>query len=253
MLQSSKSCVWGIRVLSAISSAISLYLLVTALESGHVAGCGPAGDCDDVLTSGWAYWLGLPVSSPGLLVYGAVFLATFWVTPPTAWRLRRRAWLFLAFAACLVSAAAAWFLVLQLLILERVCPYCLSAHLAAVLSAALIFRATGNPLRRTPVRNFALLAIAALSAGQSVGVPPTHAVVSVPASEPLAGRQMEILDGRFGIDLDEVPIIGHPDAPAVIISLFDYTCRHCRRMHQLLLDAEKAHRGALAIAGCANS
>ena len=59
---------------------------------------------------------------------------------------------------------------------------------------------------------------------------------------------MEILDGRFRIDLDEVPIIGHPDAPAVIISLFDYTCRHCRRMHELLLDAEKAHRGALAIA-----
>ena len=247
MLQSSKSRVWGIRVLSAISAAIALYL-VTSLGSGRVAGCGPASDCQDVLTSGWAYWLGLPVSVPGLVVYGSIFLATFWVLPPTLRRLRRRAWIFLAFAACVVSAAALWFLALQLLVLEHVCPYCLGAHLAGVLSAALIFRATGNPLGRAPVRNAALLAVATLLAGQWLGEPPTHTVVSVPASEPVEGRQMEILDGRFRLDLDKVPIIGHPDAPAVIISLFDYTCRHCRRMHQLLLDAEKAHRGALAIA-----
>jgi len=67
------------------------------------------------------------------------------------------------------------------------------------------------------------------------------------AAEPVAGRRLKILDDRFTIDLDAVPIIGRSDAPAVIISLFDYTCRHCRRMHRLLLDAERAHRGKLAI------
>jgi uncharacterized membrane protein/protein-disulfide isomerase len=240
--------VLSIRVLSWISASIALYLLVTSLQNGHIAGCGPASDCQDVLTSDWAYFLGLPVSAPGFVVYGAIFLATFFVTPPTPRRLRRKAWIFLAFAACLVLAAAVWFLTVQLLVLERVCPYCLGAHLAGALSAALIFRATGNPLRRPLVRNAALLASATLIGGQWIQEPATHQVVSVPASQPVAGRQMEILDGRFKIDLDKVPIIGLPEAPAVIISLYDYTCRHCRRMHELLLEAEKTHRGKLAIA-----
>jgi uncharacterized membrane protein/protein-disulfide isomerase len=248
MLQSSKSAVLGIRVLSALSWSLALYLLVASLRRGHVAGCGPASDCQDVLTSDWAYFLGLPVSAPGLVVYGSIVLASFFVTPPTPRRLRRKAWIFLAFAACLVIAAAVWFLTLQFLVLEHVCPYCLAAHLAGALSAALIFRATGNPLRRPPVRNAALLASATLIGGQWILRPATHEVVSVPASEPVADRQMEILDGRFEIDLGKVPIIGRPEAPSVIISLFDYTCRHCRQMHHLLLDAEKAHRGQLAIA-----
>jgi uncharacterized membrane protein/protein-disulfide isomerase len=248
MLQSSTSTVLGIRVLSAISASLAFYLLVTSLQSGHVAGCGPGSDCQDVLTSDWAYFLGLPVSAPGLVVYASICIAAFFVTPPTPRRLRRKAWIFLAFAACLVVAAALWFLSLQLLVLEHVCPYCLGAHLAGALSAALIFRATGNPLRRPPVRNAALLASATLIGGQWLLRPATHEVVSIPASEPVAGRQMEILDGRFEIDLDKVPIIGRPVAPSVIISLFDYTCRHCRQMHHLLLDAEKTHRGKLAIA-----
>jgi uncharacterized membrane protein/protein-disulfide isomerase len=238
----------SIRVLSTISASIALYLLVSSLGSGHVAGCGPASDCEDVLTSDWAYWFGLPASAPGLGVYSSIVVASFLVTPPTPRRLRRKAWIFLAFAACMLVAAAVWFLTLQFFVLGHVCPYCVGAHLAGALSAALIFRATGNPLGRPPVRKAALLATATLLAGQWVPRPATHQVVSVPASQPVAGRQMEILDGRFKLDLDKVPIIGHPEAPAVIISLFDYTCRHCRRMHHLLLDAEKAHRGKLAIA-----
>jgi protein-disulfide isomerase len=62
------------------------------------------------------------------------------------------------------------------------------------------------------------------------------------------GRQLEIFDGLFRINLDEVPLIGAKDAPAVIVSLLDYTCRHCRQMHGVLLEAERAHRGRLAIA-----
>jgi len=239
--------VLAIRFLSAIAASLSLYLLVTSLESGHVAGCGPASECEDVLNSDWAYFLGLPVSAPGFVSYGSIFVATFWATPPTPRRLRRRAWMFLAFAASVVVAAAAWFLTLQLLVLGHVCAFCLGAHAAGTLSAALVFRATGNPLRRPPVRNAALVAVATLVGGQWILKPKTPEVTTVPASLPVAGRQMEILDGRYELDLDEVPIIGRSDAPSVIISLFDYTCRHCRRMHQLLLDAEKAHRDELAI------
>jgi protein-disulfide isomerase len=32
-----------------------------------------------------------------------------------------------------------------------------------------------------------------------------------------------------------------------MVSLLDYTCRHCRQMHGVLLAAEQAHRGQLAI------
>ena len=61
-------------------------------------------------------------------------------------------------------------------------------------------------------------------------------------------RQLEIFGGLFQINVDEVPLIGRRDAPAVMVSLLDYTCPHCRRMHGLLLEAERAHRGKLAIA-----
>jgi len=148
----SNATVLGIRGFSAIAASLALYLLTTSLDGSHVAGCGGGSGCDDVLASQWATFLGLPVSALGLALYSAITFAAFWVSPPTPRRSRRRAWIFLGFSACLVLGAAAWFVALQLFVLEHWCPYCLGAHLAAVLTAALIVRATGNPLRRPPVR-----------------------------------------------------------------------------------------------------
>jgi hypothetical protein len=41
--------------------------------------------------------------------------------------------------------------------------------------------------------------------------------------------------------------MGHPDAPRMMVSLFDYTCHHCREMHGPLLDAYRQFSNQLAI------
>jgi protein-disulfide isomerase len=73
-------------------------------------------------------------------------------------------------------------------------------------------------------------------------------VRAAPPAQITSSREIDVFDGRFKIKIEQVPVLGDPNAPAVMINLFDYTCPHCRRMHGLLLAAEEAHRGALAIA-----
>ena len=241
-----------IRVLAAVSGLISMYLLVTSLQRGHVAGCGPASSCHDVVSSHWGHWLGLPVSAPASLLYAAIFLATFWATPRVPAPIRQKALAFLWAAGWVVLAAAIWFVGLQLFVLRHVCPYCLVAHAAAACAAVLILRRAPRPARAAVVVAPAL-GVAALLLGQWVNRPATHEVLTgsapaLSATTPGKARYLEIFGGMFRINVDEVPLIGARDAPAVMIALLDYTCRHCRQMHGVLLEAERAHRGKLAIA-----
>ena len=244
-----------VRILAAVSAAVSTYLLVTSLRGGIVAGCGPASGCEDVLASRWAYWLGMPVSGPALLIYATMFVATFWATPDTSPPVRQRAMTLLSIAAWVVVAAALWFVTLQIFVVRHFCPYCLVAHGAAAGAAILILRGGPRPSRVAAIG--AVLGVAALLAGHWLNRPATHEVaVQAGAAAPERtvakvagqGRQLEIFGGLFQINVDEVPLIGRRDAPAVMVSLLDYTCPHCRQMHGLLLEAERAHRGKLAIA-----
>src|SRR5262245_41213160 len=100
----------AIRVLAGIAIVICSYLLVTSIRGGHVAGCGPATGCEDVLRSPWAYWMGLPISLPALLLYASLFAGTFWATSRTPAARREETRTFLSWAACLILVAAAWFL-----------------------------------------------------------------------------------------------------------------------------------------------
>jgi uncharacterized membrane protein len=240
-----------IRILTAVSALVSAYLLMTSLRAGNVAGCGTAGSCDVVLTSRWAYWFGLPVSGLALVTYTTLFVATFWVTPGTPPAMHRRAMTVLSIGASGVVVAALWFVALQVFVVRHFCPYCLVAHGAATGAAIVILRSRPRPARVSVLG--AALGAAVLLAGHWINQPSTHEVHAGPAPELSAAkvgtpRQLDILGGLFKIAVDEVPLIGPRNAPAVIVGLLDYTCRHCRQMHGILLEAEKAHRGKLAIA-----
>jgi uncharacterized membrane protein/protein-disulfide isomerase len=240
-----------IRALVGVSALVSAYLLMTSLQSGHVAGCGPTSGCGDVLTNRWAYWFGLPVSGPALLLYAAMFLATLLATPRTPPPLRDKARSFLSAAAWLVVISAAWFVTLQFFVVRQFCPYCLIAHFAGTAAALLILR--GAPHLPRSGAAGVVAAVGVLLVGQLMARPAAHEVHAGSAPElsaPQEGnpRHLVIFDGRFKINIHEVPLLGARDAPAVMVSLLDYTCRHCRRMHGLLLEVEKAHRGRLAIA-----
>jgi uncharacterized membrane protein/protein-disulfide isomerase len=97
---------------------------------------------------------------------------------------------------------------------------------------------------------------------QTVAVQPTPgSVTSTPAQPsgasepktapanpaPAARREIVLHQGKHRLLADELPIIGSPSAPHLIVSLFDYTCHYCRDMHGLLLEAQRRFSNQLAI------
>ena len=93
----------------------------------------------------------------------------------------------------------------------------------------------------------ALAAVAATNAVAPAAVtsaPPTPTPAPAPA---VAKRLVPIYNRRFELDTFETPILGAPTNQHVIVSLFDYTCHHCRAMHPLLHEAQAMFSNQLAI------
>ena len=123
-----------------MAATICLYLGWAAIVAGgRVAGCGGAGgDCAGVLLSRWARWFDWPVAVPAAVVYGLVLAALF-ALPRSLDDRRLRAWYVLVPLATLVFAAAWWFSALQLLVLGKLCWYCLAVHACAITLALILF------------------------------------------------------------------------------------------------------------------
>jgi hypothetical protein len=67
------------------------------------------------------------------------------------------------------------------------------------------------------------------------------------AARPKAPRILGLHGDLFQLNLGEVPLMGSPDAPFVIVHFFDYSCRHCRVLHPILLQAVRDLSNQLAI------
>jgi uncharacterized membrane protein len=59
-------------------------------------------------------------------------------------------------------------------------------------------------------------------------------------------RITDILKGRLFFDIYEEAYLGSPEAPNVVIELFDYTCRHCRQTHKRVHSALRHYGDQLA-------
>jgi hypothetical protein len=64
---------------------------------------------------------------------------------------------------------------------------------------------------------------------------------------PWAKRLFPVYEGRFSLEVSEVPLIGSPTNEHIAVSLFDYTCHHCRAMHPRLVEAQRAFNDQLVI------
>ena len=79
-----------VRGLVGVASLVTIYLAYVSLAlGGGVPGCGPDSGCDRVLSSPWAYWLGIPVSLPGLGLYAIFLFNTFSLRPDEPKKARR--------------------------------------------------------------------------------------------------------------------------------------------------------------------
>jgi uncharacterized membrane protein len=68
-----------------------------------------------------------------------------------------------------------------------------------------------------------------------------------PDAQLIAPRLLSLYANQFLIRLDDVPLVGSPDAPHIIVYLFDYTCPHCRELHGFLATAQRQFSNELAI------
>ena len=317
----------AVRGLLAAVFAVACYLAYVSLSGGSVAGCGPESDCDKVLRSRWAYWLGVPVSLLALPLYGVMFAGTGRLRRAAPVARQRQAWSVLVPCAVVVLGAALWVTGLQLFVIKSFCKFCLAAHGGGFAASLLLLLAA--PFGSAPDKPwqiekevfipprlwkyFALAAgagLALLVAGQTlherktfrvalapgaagpaatsapprapaapllaaptnpvsanvrpsppvapvpppvvppppaVPAPPTNAVAPIAASTNGMKRPLLIYGGQFAVDVHAVPLIGPANARQVMVSLFDYTCHHCRIMHERLLEVQRAFSNDLAI------
>ncbi len=59
--------------------------------------------------------------------------------------------------------------------------------------------------------------------------------------------KLQIGGAFFQFNTDEVPVLGHTNAPCKILSLFDYTCHYCREMHHHLLELARIYSNRICI------
>lgn len=241
-----------IRALCGVALGISAYLLLGSLTGERLAGCGPESGCDAVLRSRWAYFFGLSVSLPALLLYAAVLAATVLRNSAAYGRVAER---FLVCAGAAIIGAAIYFIALQLFVIGSICKFCMTAHACGLLAGFLILKrawelpavearpdpsTSAESSRGTliPLVAAGFLIVALMGVGQAVHRPKNFVVQSSAGlAERKASRVLELHDGAFQIDLSETPLHGSPDASNVVVHLFDYTCPHCRALHPILKQA----------------
>ena len=99
------------------------YLATLSLTGSGIGGCGPGSGCHHVLSTRWAYWLGVPVSLPAFGLYLALLAATLAVTNPRLRQRERLWWQFIAGASLAVVGAGLWFVLLQYAVIGSWCKF----------------------------------------------------------------------------------------------------------------------------------
>lgn len=237
--------------LALVALGVSAYLLYVSVSGGvSVPGCGPGSGCDKVLASEWAVVLGLPVALLSVGVYLAMAAVMVHISPAATYSRQRNAWIMLLVLTAVAAAAAVWFIGLQIFQIKSLCKFCLAVHGCGLALAAIVFGcAPIGPRRLMPEEPDDPMMIGRLALGGVL-------IVGLLGAGLLAGTQILVkpqrthvglLNGQVSFDPNDVPILGRPDAPHLVVSLFDYACPHCRRMHGYLLEAHRRYGDDLAI------
>jgi len=237
------------RLCLAGAAVLAAYLLCVSISLGVVAGCGPGSGCDHVLRSPWAYCFGIPVSALALILYLSMLAGSFLVTMRGPGSRTMLFWLGLLAGAAVIVGAAAWFVFLQLFVLKKICKYCILTHGFATLGAVFLVLRAPFFVGASSVSSGAKASRPTLQIMAAIGTG-LMAAVALAAVQQFFPHRMNLVRtylGRFAINTRDLPLVGAPDVPLRIISLFDYTCPHCRLMHHGLARAQAGLQGRFAI------
>lgn len=125
-----------VAALAAVALAASVVLLARGAGRG-VPGCGAGSGCDAVTSSRWGRIGRVPVALLGAIAYAVVIgsaLAAMWGPQDS----HDGAVALLTASIALAVAAAAWFLLIQLLVLRRFCVYCTIAQVSILAAGSIV-------------------------------------------------------------------------------------------------------------------
>jgi len=231
--------------------AINGLLFVWALDRSFaaMAGCGGESGCGEVLGSRWSQVMGIPVTVFGLILYAVVIAATVSASE----RLLH---------LCIwgLAGAIGWFAFLQLVVLQRVCPWCMAAHALGVGVLAFYYyrqRSLGLPWMRSMVLpGVAFIGVGAFAIAQIFGpVPESYRIANAHGAAAAVGdihaqgdgRQVSFGGGRKRYALEQLPLLGAAEAQHVLAFYFDYQCGQCRDMNGYLAELIERYPDAVAV------
>ena len=247
---------WLMRLLAIAGLGIALFLLFVHIAAHWAAAratvpfCSGLSwlDCESVLNSRYAQWIGVPTSLLAAMTYLVMTIALLAMSARRSAQTMRRLWWIVIALATSAAIAAAWFVYLQVAVLGRLCSYCMVEHLVGVMLAMLAWLHVGLTCRalRRVLPSAAVVGVigaAALVAGQMFIVPRyTHPITWkadadrwVEPGEPADLFTMS--GGNVVLDRRAHPTLGLPGADRVIVDVLDFTCKRCRMAERLLVDA----------------
>src|SRR5208283_2433301 len=108
------------------------------------------------------------------------------------------------------------------------------AGVAALAGGQVLVQKQRNVVKVLPVAKITAASMSTNhSTPQALGSPSVNQPAS-PNARLIAPRTLSLYSNQFVIKLDDVPMIGSPDAPHIIVCFLDYTCTHCRALHPIL-------------------
>ena len=220
--------------LCAVCLLLAGWMVFHAISGGPMAGCGTGSACESVMSSPWAYILGLiPVSLPAAVVYLLMILCIAFLGTDAS--LDRFLWPLILFLSGCIIGAALWFCWLQLGVLHAFCKYCTALHLLGCSVTCIILfchpeRSEGSPRWSWLLAGLAAAAVFAVV--QSYTKPFIYDTGRTEAELP-------------AFEEGEVPVI-LSDSEESLTLLFDFQCSHCRRLHRLLPELREEYRIFLA-------
>ena len=215
-----------------------------------------------------------------MAVYLGVLIATFFTDGRRPVGVRQAAWSLLIGSAAALAGAAAWFIALQIWVVDAICPWCMADHALGLLLATCILcqapiALRGTNQRRSPIGDgeadktgspakiisprravglvcVGIAAVGLLAVTQCLSDVPTGRTIRLPPgknadSGPGPVRRVAIIDGKFQVSPHELPCLGSADSPKLLLVLFDYCCPHCRAAHGYLVRARQTFDGELGI------
>jgi uncharacterized membrane protein/protein-disulfide isomerase len=256
---------WGIIGTAATCALFSAAIWQSSRSGKRLPGCGQDGSgCDAVVGSRWGYVGPFPVALLGMLAYASAVVGASACLFRASHGAGRAGYELLFGLLPVFLGSAVWFMVIQAAVLRRLCLYCATIHALSIICACLIMLLNERQVSLS-ARTSVLVAAgaglvllmpmsqlvwiprmyrldAAASQTRSVGMWPCTAMVEAPAiaAEPLNpsraedGRVAKFFGEKVSVAANTWPILGSREITPKLLLFFDFTCNHCRHVHNLL-------------------